>query len=610
MFRLTWDTEDEMRDSSMFVVSVGLTVLSAILLIIGLSTASLKLNDYGLAGSFPVVFYTGLILLPVSSALLWFTRRKVDVIIVAQLVLLLVAVWLSPYLLESTARFRSGYKNFAAVDWLVSGEGFNPEVVLYHNWPLFPTVMAGILKVTQLDPTVLLAVFPFVINIAYLIPLVFLVRSFRGEDNRWWAGVWFFYLFNWTGQDYFSPQAFAFLLFLVLMALLAHVALRRDGHLGMPLMVAILALYGAIVLTHVLTAILTLAIIAALHITRRLKQPTLVLAWIVMFAAWHVFGAFSYLDINNERVVDNLFDPGTFIVSNVEKRLEGTEGHTVVGRLRMLTTVLAFALGGVGVLVWLKDVTAKLQPTRFIRGLEPVFKALRPGPEAASATAAAQPVVFAVPVLVGVAAVGPIFVYGGESLIRMALFSLPALAILFVGTVSWRVAVIPVVAIMAVMTPVHMVTHYGNELYDYVSPREVEGFRFVSEKLPPANVLGGYPAAAFENTKYLDWRPAVRSGNVEDPSLADYLQPDRYRWREKSWPIYVAIGRGDDAGAKLFYGQEGFMESIREALDSACNYRLIFDNGDFAVYRWYDYCGGPDQPVASRSESPEGGSLP
>ena len=63
MFRLTWDTEEEMRDSSMFVVSVGLTVLSAILLIIGLSTASLELDDYGLAGSFPTVFYTGLVLL-------------------------------------------------------------------------------------------------------------------------------------------------------------------------------------------------------------------------------------------------------------------------------------------------------------------------------------------------------------------------------------------------------------------------------------------------------------------------------------------------------------------------------------------------------------------
>jgi hypothetical protein len=396
------------------------------------------------------------------------------------------------------------------VDWLVSGEGFDPEVVLYHNWPLFPSLIAGVLKVTQLEPTDLMAVFPFVINLAYLVPLVMLVRSFRGEDNRWWAGVWFFYLFNWTGQDYFSPQAFAFLLFLVLMALLAHVALRRDGRFGMPLMVAILALYGAIILTHVLTAILTLAIIAALHITRRLKQPTLVLAGIVMFAAWQVYGAFPYLDLNNERVVDNLFDPGTFIVSNVESRLEGTEGHTAVGRLRMFTTLVAFALGGFGVLVWLKDVTAKLQTTRFTRGLEPVFKALTPGPEAASATMAAQPVVFAIPVLLGVAVVGPIFVYGGEMLIRIALFSLPALAILFVGTVSWRVSVIPVVVILAVMTPVHMVTHYGNELYDYVSPKEIEGFRFVSRELPPANVLGGYPAAAFEGTKYLDWRPAVR----------------------------------------------------------------------------------------------------
>ena len=49
MFRLAWNTEEGERDSNLFIVSLGLTALSAILLIIGLSTASLELDDYGLA---------------------------------------------------------------------------------------------------------------------------------------------------------------------------------------------------------------------------------------------------------------------------------------------------------------------------------------------------------------------------------------------------------------------------------------------------------------------------------------------------------------------------------------------------------------------------------
>ena len=126
------------------------------------------MNDYGLAESFPAAFYLGLAFLPLASACLWFTNRKVDGIILAQLLLLLVAIWLSPYFLEETARFRSSYKNFSAVDWLADGDGFAPDVVVYHNWPFFPVIMTAVMKVTGLSPVQLMGVFPFLIQLAYL----------------------------------------------------------------------------------------------------------------------------------------------------------------------------------------------------------------------------------------------------------------------------------------------------------------------------------------------------------------------------------------------------------------------------------------------------------
>ncbi len=91
------------RDSVLFNASLVLSAVSALCLLVGMATASLELTDYGIAKSFPVSFYLGLFLLPLASACLWFTNRKVDVIILVQLLLLLIAIWLSPYLLESTA---------------------------------------------------------------------------------------------------------------------------------------------------------------------------------------------------------------------------------------------------------------------------------------------------------------------------------------------------------------------------------------------------------------------------------------------------------------------------------------------------------------------------
>lgn len=587
------------RDFRLVLTSLALTGVSGLLIALGLTFSSLKLNDYGIVRSFPVTFYLGLALLPVASSPLWFTRSKVHVMVVGQLVLLLIALSLSPYIVESTVRFRSAYKNFGDVDWLLTSGGLDPGDVIYHNWPLFPGLMAGLVKATGLEPTTLMGTFPFLINLAYMVPLVILVRQFGGNDNRWWAGVWFFYLFNWTGQNYFSPQAFAFLLFLVLLAVLAHVAVRREGNFGGPLAAAVLLIYGAIVLTHLLTGILALITLAVLHASRRLKQPSLLVAAVVILLAWQSYGAFSYFQENHERNLSNLLNPEGFILFNVQDRLKGADGHVVVGRLRTLSTLAAFLTASGGLLVWLKELASqqngrwKLYRTFEARNFEAAS-----GPRSVLASIASnRPVAFAVPVLFGLAVTGPIFVYGGEMLIRIMLFSLPALCVLFLLTVSWRATFLPAVAVLALAAPLHIVTYYGNELYDYISPREIEGFEFVRTQLAPANVIGGYPAGAFRNTPELEWRAAVGAGESELPSPSVYLDPEGYSWRRPEWPTYAAVGRGDGAAAHLFYDQQGFVEASRSTLDATCNFTLVFDSGDIAIYRWRPDCDSNRSPV-------------
>ena len=586
------------RDAALFTTSLILSGISALCLIIGMATATLRLNDYGLAESFPAAFYLGLAFLPLASACLWLTNRKVDGIILAQLLLLLVAIWLSPYFLEETARFRSSYKNFSAVDWLADGDGFAPDVVVYHNWPFFPVIMTAVIKVTGISPVQLMGVFPFLIQLTYLLPLTYLLRVFRPSNNGWWAGVWFFYLFNWTGQDYFAPQALAFLFFLCLLALFAHVATRSGGLFQTRSMALFLALYGCLVLTHVLTAGIVVAILAMLTLSRQLKQRSVLIVAAVMFVAWQIYGADSFFSFSQNRIEDNILDLQDFFNLNVGSRLAGAPDHVVVGRLRMAMTLIA---GGIALICFLMRITERHDRRDLFllrRGSDSTMHAIG-SLRITNLMYIWQPAPFAVFCFLGLVLIAPLYVYGGEMLIRSLLFSLPAFALLVGGAFAWRTPAIAVVAMFALVAPLHMVARYGNEAYDYVSPQEVEGFNFVST-LGPANVYGAYPAAAFENTRELDWRYGIKPGKSKPPEFSGYLEPDQHHWLNPQWPIYVALSSGDDAAAHLFYNRDGFIDQLKSEVENRCNFTSVFENSDFALYRFEPVCedavsssGGP-----------------
>jgi hypothetical protein len=581
-----WSAAD--RDGALYTGGLILSAISALCLTIGVAGSSLELNDIGLAKSFPVSFYLGLLLLPLASACLWLTNRKVDGIVLAQLLVLLTVIWLVPYFLEETARFRSSYKNYSAVDWLVRGDGFAPDVVVYHNWPFFPVITSAAMKVTGISPTQLMGLFPFVIQLAYLFPLTYLLRVFRPSGNTWWAGVWFFYLFNWTGQDYFSPQAFAFFLFLSLLALFAHITARNGGVFQTRTMALFLALYGCIVLTHVLTAGIIVAMVAMLTLGRQLKQRSVLVAATVMFIAWQLYGASSFFHFSEDRIEDNILDLQDFFNLNVGSRLAGSPDHILVGRLRMAITLIA---GGVALTCFLMRITEREDRRNLFlirRGADTTWQAIT-SLRIRNLMYIWQPAPFAVFCFLGLVMVAPLYVYGGEMLIRSLLFSLPAFALLVAGAFAWRTPAIAVVAMFAIVAPLHMVARYGNELYDYVSPAEVQGFNYVST-IGPANVYGAYPAAAFENTSQLDWRYGIKPGKSKPPDFDGYLRPDQHHWRNPDWPIYVALSRGDDAAAHLFYNRDNFIDQLEDEISRRCNFVPVFQNPDFALYRYHKVC--------------------
>lgn len=556
---------------SRLAASLLVTVASAVLVIFALSAADLHLDGYGLWNSLPVSFYIGTLGLVAAGLLGAGAGRHATALVALQIYGLVLALWIAPVALEHTARFRTAYMTYGYVDPILRGDGLLPTLLVYHNWPLFPGLFAGIVELTRITPGKLLAGFPVVIVLSYLLPIATLTRlaadprpdalSWRsvpvlGRDPRWLLGLWVFVAFDWTGQDYFSPQALAFLIHLGWLAVLANAAVRKQGQVDNRNAGFIVALFTVVVATHVLTALIELAMLGALVLFRQIRRPAILVLCTAVFLAWQAFAAAPFYDFYGNRLLKSVLAAGDFLQINVAGRLSGTAEHLLVGRIRVGVSALAFGLAlFAAVVLWRRD------------------RGNRAGR-------------FAIVALLGLAVITPVSVYGGEMVIRTLLFALPCIAMLVVSVARQRTVLVAAILAATVATGLHVLTHYGNEAYDYLSPGELAGAQYIDAHLSDANVYGGYPAAATGHVTRIDWRNSLVPSAKKLPSLRDFQRPDLHRWRHGSWTTYVALGRGDVAAASLFGNRPRLMQDVRQALDSDRHFRLVFANADFRLYRY------------------------
>ena len=189
--------------------------------------------------------------------------------------------------------------------------------VAYFNWPGFFVLAALLSKAAGVRDLLPVAAWaPVGFALLYLPPLIVLMRALTSSPAVVWMAVWVFYLGNWVGQDYLSPQAFAFFLYLVLLAIVltwlrslsrwwppwAHVhvvpgpACSLGGSPQRAGMVAIaLLVFAAIVPSHQLTPFAVLPGIAGLVLARRCSARGLPVAMAVILGTWISFMTVAYL---------------------------------------------------------------------------------------------------------------------------------------------------------------------------------------------------------------------------------------------------------------------------------------------------------------------------
>jgi hypothetical protein len=412
---------------------------------------------------------------------------------------LIVMLYATTALVEPQPAFEAAYRHVGIADYIGSAGTVDTRIDAYFNWPGFFALVASFTDAAGLRNGLSLVPWaPLFYNVLYLGPLVVIFRSLTSNRRVVWVAVWLFYLTNWTAQDYFSPQATSYFLYLVAIAVLLRwftppaepvSPAQRVG-----LLAVAIAACAAVVPMHQLTPFALLASVTALVLWAGCTVRLLPVLLAVLIAAWMSYMTVGFLNGNLGHLLGTIGNLGGTVTTNVSNRIGGDAGHRLVVDARLLLTAALWVLAAAG---W------RLLPRR---GRRPAtVLALAPLPLLA------------------------LQAYGGEMLIRVALFSLPFAAFLAATAVSaalttgsrWRVAIAATGAV-AMMVAL-LFARFGNEQMDAFSSGDVAGVRALYRIAPPGSQLiavsGPVPWRTQDYNSYRYERLATRLPTIKDAPI-------------------------------------------------------------------------------------------
>ena len=563
-------------------------------------------GDVGLAPALPAPYWAALAGLNVAFMVALVrgatSLRTMSVLLGALIVTLFgVASIASPF-----PRLEPTWRHLGIIDYLGRGGAIDGQIDAYFNWPGFFSLSAAISRMAGLES--LLGVgrwAPLWINGLWLVAASVPLKVLARDRRRFWLSLWVFCLGNWLDQDYFSPQAFALFVYLVIIGLtlwglrtdvprrlwergrrfqLPHADVNRwwnarrptgpsTGHQRSGLVLVVVLLGGATIVSHQLTPIvlvLTLTVIVVMGRSWACRLPVVIG---MLLLAWLATGASSYLAGHPVLSFEALEQAAG---ANVVHRLGGSAGHVFVVRERMLLFLAMFGLAGIGLLRRLR--------------------APRRGTSNDSMRVVPAALVVAPFLLV------PANAYGGEMLLRATLFALPFLAVLISDAFpladdsnppnrARRAIASSLPLLLALVCTMwaaaSVLARYGNARFDMFTRYEVEAVEEMYRTAPADGVLvsAAHPTP-WRNHHYTEFRYTTFQEVCRTAPSADSC----------TTAVLARIGAGGRGGmiVVLRAGENSMrmqgllapeeLASIEASLLSTPYVELVYENPDARLY--------------------------
>ncbi len=575
-------------------VRIALTPLLFVALAFGAWYAGLqqidvrRVTDLGLVSVMPPLSFIALAVLTIHFALNLRARPMQPVVLFFHIVVLIVMLFGIAPMVEPLPRFESSYKHVGITDYILRNGTVDPTIDAYFNWPGFFILAAFVTKAMGLaSPMALVPWTPVFLNLIYFLPLSVLARTLTRDARGVWLGLWLFYIANWVGQDYFSPQGLSYFLFLVVLATLTKWFRARGangnnwlrpreaiyttlhGWQRAGLLAFVLGLIIFMVPSHQLTPFALFAAVALLALMQRITPRGLPYLIAIAILVWLCFMAVPYLSGHAEDLVRYIGQVGANVDSNIVRRVRGSEEHQFVVLTRVAMTLALTALALVGIV---RRVRAGHWDLTFV--------------------------------LLAVAPFGLIIFgnYGGELMLRVYLFALPALALLaamaFFPTHArdasgWTT--LCVIAVACSLVAGFFVTRYGNERMENFSRQELAAVEFLYATAPAgALLIGGSFNAPWRHEGY----ELYRYGSVEKAILQDdRARVENFMRARGERPAFLILTRSQQAHLELFRGlSPGAWTEFEHALVVSGRFKLIFENEDAKIFQLNDPTFAPRAP--------------
>ena len=545
-----------------------------------------RMNGLGLVSVLHPSFYVAVAVLTVTfvGALLCGQVRD-RVLLGLVLVLVLMLFGLTP-LLEAVPRFAVTWRHVGIAQAILDTGHINPRIDAYFNWPGFFVLVAALVRASGFHNALPLASWsPIYLNLAYLAPLLVIARSLTASRRLVWLGIWLFYLGNWIGQDYFSPQGFSYFLYLVILAILLRYFVTQprrpepnpETNDAMPtqpaprraaLLVCIVLLFAVLVPTHQLTPVAVLFAVTAVVIVEARSLVWLPPLMATMLGVWYTTGAQKFFNGHLSKVLGGTGQLGAIFTQNVSNRVSGDFDHRVIADLTIFAGATMWCIALVGASRLLR------RDNRYRIG---VVLALAP------------------------LALLPLQSYGGEMLLRVEFFALPFTAFFVAAALvgdddenPLRVRESAAIgAVLLAFAGLFLFARYGNERIDYFTRAETTAVEHLYAVARPGSMLvAGTGDLPWKYTQYQEHRYRLviemPHWSAKAPVTADWrplLQDVRDALHSTPRRSYLIIARSEEQEVdQLGFGRPGALTRFADAVAASPRFKVVYRNPDATIF--------------------------
>jgi hypothetical protein len=513
----------------------------------------------------------------------------------------ILVLYATPSVVEGTARVEASFRHLGIADHIARTGHLERGLDAYFNWPGFFALLGTLQRASHAPEMLVLARWaPVAVAFAYLPPVLLIARALTPQPRVQWLTAGIFVMVNWTGQDYLSPQTFAFWTLLCIAAVVMTVIRRTDdpdaagpsarivparpndgvhrlwvGQEGsrvrlsraqwVTVHVLLLLAVVAIVASHQLTPVMLILVLFALWLVGRSPHWWLWASAAGLVGLWLVGPAWPFVSGHVNDLFGGIGHQSGASANLGNRVASGSADHRLVVNSRLVQTAAVWMLAGFGTLLLIAQ-RARIRAVLLL---------------------AVAPFLMV-----------PLQAYGGEMLIRAFLFSLPLVAFLvavFLFSVSggkaWRGVVLA--AVLAVLAATTVLTRYGNERGESFRPTEVATYAWVDAHTSPGSTI-----MQFDQNSPRRWQRYATDEwlYLEDaepgPPWAKKVTPDRLLHQlgqSREWakgPAYVVYTRSQQSMAELSGNIEpGDLDRVAQQLDTDSRFEVVHRTADSVVWR-------------------------